>query len=309
MLRKIAIVGGNGFVGRHVIEQAVQRGIEALGVVRSDEGEALVRGVGGASLRVNSLEASATASLVPALSGCDGLVYTAAVTTGVKGADRTDATGLGNVLRAAREAGVRRAVVFSGLGIAHYGMNEHCTNPYFLAKMAGEVAAFRSGVPVTVFRPSYIFGLGDEFLSPLLRRMSDTSDIEIPGKGHYRLQPISVEDAARACVGAIADDDGEPHQVVDLVGPEVISYRNLLLRIVSTLKRPMAIRERPVAEALEIARADGYWGLRPHDLACLLCDETSEPAPVEALVGGSLDSVHVMIQRTVEGLRRTGVAV
>jgi NADH dehydrogenase len=178
-------------------------------------------------------------------------------------------------------------------------MNPHCTNPYFLAKMAGEVALFRSGLAVTVLRPSYIFGAGDEFLSPLIRRMLAETVVEIPGRGDYRLQPISVEDAARAIRGALDGAPASSSRVVDLVGPEIVSYRTLVERIASIMGRRVEIRERPVGEALAQARATGYFGLRPHDLACLLCDEVSDHAPVEALVGRPLETLDHMLERAI----------
>ena len=257
---------------------------------------------GGVPFRVQDLQESRTRSLVPALEGCAGLVYTASVSAAAGATDRTDPSGLVNVLSACRAAGVPRFVFLSGLGIAHYGMNPHCTNPYFLAKMAGEVALFRSALGVAVFRPSYIFGAFDEFLSPLIRRMARESTIEIPGNGDYRLQPISVVDASRAILGAIDDQELSSPRVVDLVGPEILSYRALVSRIASVMGRRVEIRERPVEEAEAQARATGYFGLRPHDLDCLLCDEVSDPAPVAALVGAPMETLDHMVERTIAGL-------
>ena len=248
-------------------------------------------------------------SLVPALEGCVGLVYTASVSAVAGASDRTDPAGLVNVIGACRAAGVPRFVYLSGLGIAHYGINPHCTNPYFLAKMAGEVALFRSDLLATVFRPSYIFGAGDEFLSPLIRRMAQGPQVEIPGSGDYRLQPISVTDTARAILAAIDGVPSPSPRVIDLVGPEVLSYRALILRIASLMGRSAEIRERAVEEAEAQARATGYFGLRPHDLACLLCDEVSDPGPVASLVGGPLETVDQMVERTIAMLQaeETGV--
>lgn len=301
MLRKIAIIGANGFVGRHVLELFVQHGVEVIGVVRSEAGSDLVRFLGGAPLRVANLEKAATAPLHSALEGCDGVVYTASVSTGSKSADRTDPEGLDNILAACLTAAVPAMVFFSGLGIAHYGMNPHCTNPYFLGKMAGEVILFRSPLATTVFRPSYIFGAGDEFLSPLIRRVSSSASIEVPGDGLYRLQPVSVRDAARAVFGALNQSQPGP-RVVDLVGPESLSYRALVGRVATIMGRNIAVRERSVEEALAQARSSGYFGLRPQDLACLLCDELSDPQPVESLVGGPLESLDALIAATVTEL-------
>lgn len=302
MLRKIAIVGANGFVGRHILKLAAREGMHALGVVRSEAGAAIVRSLGATSCRVADLEKVATDTLIPALEGSDGLVYTASVVASPRSADRTDPLGLINILAACRAAGVQSVVFFSGLGVAHYGMNPHCTNSYFLAKMAGEVALFRSGLAATVFRPSYIFGAGDEFLSPLCARVAADSVLEIPGRGEYRLQPVSVQDAARAVLGALKQSQKSP-RTIDLVGPEILSYRDLVGRVASMMGRRVEILERSVEEALALARSSSYFGLTPQDLACLLCDEVSDPGAVESLVGGELESLDTMIAATLSGLK------
>lgn len=307
MLRKIAIIGANGLVGRNTLKLAVSRGIETVGVVRSERGSELVRTLGGVPARVADLEETETRSLVPKLRGCEGLIYTASVTAAAGAADRTDPRGLHNVLDACREAGVSRVLYYSGLGIAHYGMTRHCTSVYFLGKMAGELALLRSGLQATVFRPSYIFGHGDEFLTPLLGRMAESGVVEIPGNGSYRLQPLSVEDAARASLAAIDRIDAAP-RVIDLVGPEIVSYRTLIDRIAALTLKPVIIQERPVEETFAMARASGYFGLSPTDLDCLLCDEVGDPAPVAALVGAPLEGIDIVIARTLAALRASAGA-
>lgn len=295
MMSKIAIVGANGLVGRHTMEYCRVRGVAVVGIVRSEAGARLVESFGGRAVRVADLGTPAMPTVVSALSGCDGLVYTASVSTGTS-ADRTDPSGLVNVLAACREQGVRRFVYLSGLGIAHYGMNVHCTNPYFLGKMAGEVELFRSGLVATVFRPSYILGPGDEFLSPLIGRIAREAVIEIPGDGSYRLQPVSARDAARAILGALEREDPAP-RVIDLVGPEVVSYRSLVGRVGSIMGRPVEIAERPIDQVLAQARESNYFGMTPTDLACLLCDEVSDVSATAELAGGGLETLDAMIAR------------
>jgi NADH dehydrogenase len=305
MLRKVAIIGANGFVGRHLVEHAASQGVKVLGVVRSAHGAALVQSLGGRPLPVADLGRETRRALESELKACDGLVYTAPVSVSPLARDRTDPAGLLNVLEACRTAGVPRVVFFSGLGIAHFGMNPHCTSPYFLAKMAGEVALFRSGLAATVFRPSYIFGARDEFLTPLLARMSESTVIEIPGDGAYRIQPISVRDTARATLRALEPDEA-PARVVDLVGPEIISYRDLIARMALAMRRPVEIRHRSVDEAFAQARASGYFGLRPQDLACLLCDEVADPTAARRLVEGTLESLDSVIAQAFETLAPSG---
>lgn len=299
MRGKIAIVGANGFVGRRLLALLVDRGRSVLGIVRSDEDARAVRESGGVPFTAPDLLSSTLESLGPALSNCEALVYTAPVRATKVVEDPTEPSGLLNVLKECRNAGVPKVVFMSGLGVARYGMNPHCTNPYFLAKMAGETALFRSGLSAIAFRPSYIFGSGDRFLSPLAGRIDADPAVEIPGSGEYRLQPISVADAARAIASAVDQKPETSSRVIDLVGPEVLSYRALILRIASYLGRKVNIKERPIEEAVAQARVSGYFGLRPHDLSCLLCDEVSEPSVVRALIGGELETLDAILAETL----------
>ena len=185
-----------------------------------------------------------------------------------------------------------RVVYFSGLGVARYGMAPRCSNPYFLSKLAAETTLFRSGLEGVVFRPSFVVGPGDAFVPAVLRAM-ETGEVELPGDGSYRMQPIAVEDAADAVLAAIGRPAGAFPTVFDLVGPEPVTYARLLERlagVAGALGRPaeLRLREVAVAEADRRARAGGYMGMLPDELDCLLCDETADPSPLESLLGRKL---------------------
>src|SRR5262249_33814745 len=119
-------------------------------------------------------------------------------------------------------------------------------------------------------------------------------------------QPISVGDAAAAIVGEVQSPSSSP-RVVDLVGPEIVSYRSLIERLGKVLGRTLTVDRDPIEDAVRRAREGGYFGLRPHDLACLLCDEVSDADPVRRLVGRPLQGLDDMIRATVE-IRTPGSA-
>ncbi len=288
MGHRIAVTGANGFVGGHLTRLASALGWEVVGVVRSESAARAVNEAGGRPVLTMKGDPAGQAR---SLQGCRALVHLAQI-----GAERNGATyeavNLGGTERAievARRAGVPRLVYFSGLGVTRYGLAPRCTNPYFLSKLAAEVALFRSDREAVVFRPSYIVGHGESLVPRLLRAMA-AGEVERPGDGSYRLQPIAVRDTVALVLAAIEGPGSAGPRVFDLVGPEPVSYARFLERLAAAARaqgRPadFRVREVPIEEADRRAREGGYQGMLKDELDCLLCDEVSDPAPLEALLG------------------------
>ena len=290
-MTRIAVTGANGFVGRHVVRTAAASGYEVVGVVRSEAAAQAVRECGGDPVELMGRDPEA---LLRALDGCRAAVHLAQI-----GAERGGQTSgavnmgfTGRVLEDCRHAGVPRLVYFSGLGVAHYGMRPRCSNDYFLSKLAAETILFRSGLEGVVFRPSFVVGPGDAFVPAMLRAMED-GEVERPGDGSYRMQPIAVADAVGAVLAAVDRPSGAFPTVFDLVGPEPVAYARLLERLAGVARGAgrnvkLRVREVPIDEADRRARAGGYQGMLPDELDTLLCDEVSDPAPLAALLGRPL---------------------
>jgi len=286
----IAVTGASGFVGRHLVRLASSGGRDVVGLVRSASGEEAVARAGGRPVR--GLERDET--LARALEGSRAVVHLAQIGA-ERGGESYEAVNIGltgRVLEAARRAGVPRVVAFSGLGVARYGMSRRCTNRYFLSKLAAEALLLRSDLEAIVFRPSYIVGQGNGLVAALLDAMG-RGQVERPGDGAYRLQPIAVSDAVAAVLAAVDRPPGAFPLVFDLVGPEALSYTVFLERLASAARaigRPaeLRVREVPLGEAERLAREGGFQGMGPDELDCLLCDEVSDASPLVALLGRAL---------------------
>ena len=290
-MRRIAVTGANGFVGRHVVRHAVADGYEVVGIVRSEPAAQVVREAGGYPVELVGRDPEA---LVRALDGCRAVVHLAQVGA-ERGGQTYEAVNVGyteRVLEDARHAGVPRVVYFSGLGVARYGMSLRCSSDYFLSKLAAETILFRSGLECVVFRPSFVVGPGDAFVPAVLRAIAG-GEMERPGDGGYRMQPIAVADAALAVMAAVERPLDAFPRVFDLVGPEAVAYGALLERLARVAlalgrRADLRVREVPIAEADRRARAGGFQGMLPDELDCLLCDEVADPAPLAALLGRPL---------------------
>jgi uncharacterized protein YbjT (DUF2867 family) len=143
------------------------------------------------------------------------------------------------LFRAAAAAGVER--------IVHISVTRPSVSSpyaYFRAKAAVDELALGGPVPAASVRPSLVFGGRQEILinniAWFLRRAPVFS---IPRRA-CRVQPVHVDDVAR-----IAADAHEPG-VIDAVGPETFTYRELVADVaaaVGSRVRIVALPERAVA--------------------------------------------------------------
>jgi nucleoside-diphosphate-sugar epimerase len=300
----VAVTGASGFVGRHLLAALAAAGHAVSGLVRSERAAQAVRDAGGRAVSL----ADDPVALARDLEHCRAVVHLAQI-----GAERDgqtyEAVNVGltaRVVEAARIAEVRTVVLFSGLGVARYGQSRRVTSRYFLSKLQAEALVLGAGLEAVVFRPSYVVGPGDAFVPAVLRGMR-AGELERPGDGAYRMQPVAVADAAAAVVAAIARPAGAFPTVYDLVGPEAVSYQALLERLSAVARRQgrevrVRVREVPVPEAERRARADGgFHGMGPDELDCLLCDEVADHRPLAALVGRPLTPLDEALAAAVAG--------
>jgi nucleoside-diphosphate-sugar epimerase len=305
---QIAVTGASGFVGGHLLRAAAAAGTRVKAVVRSEDSARRVRGPG-----VRAVVAPLRAEdLAPLFVGADAVVHLAHIGSERHGQtyEAVNVEGTHQVAMAAVSAGVRRMVMFSGLGVARYGMAPRVTDPYFRSKLEAERALFVAGMEAVAFRPSYILGAGDGFV-PFLLEQARTGVVELPGDGSYRMQPAAVEDAAAALLAACdpgADlffRDRPRHRAIDLVGPEplaVADFVTLMAAVARELGTALRfeLRSVPVEEADAAARTGGWHGMPADELDCLLCDEVADAAPLEMLLGRRLTTVDKALHRAVE---------
>lgn len=121
------------------------------------------------------------------------------------------------------------------------GASKNAPSQYLRSKGAGEEAlnAARNTLNITIFKPSVIFGRGDQFIN-LFASLIKTLPVILLAKPNAKFQPVWVEDVATCVVKSIENNDtfGKTYT---LVGPKVYSFRELVLTIMHTLqlKRPI----------------------------------------------------------------------
>ena len=179
---RVLVTGVTGFTGGHLARMLVHRGDQVRGLVRRAEqaGELEVANI---EPSIGALEDRA--ALARAVRDIDVVYHIAAVyrQAGLPASAyrAVNATAVGALIEAASDAGVRRVVHCSTVGV--HGDIEHPPateeapirpgDIYQVTKVEGErvarEAAIRTGIPVVIVRPSGIYGPGDRRLLKLFR--------------------------------------------------------------------------------------------------------------------------------------------
>ena len=115
-------------------------------------------------------------------------------------------------------AGVDRVVQISALGA------DQPDTPYLASKAAADTHLAALPLQWAVVRPSIVYG-DDGASSRFFRSLATLPAIGLPGRGDQPLQPIHVVDLCE-CVLRLTAQPGR--QIVELGGPRVVRYRELL---------------------------------------------------------------------------------
>lgn len=246
------VTGAFGFTGRHV----TQRLLDAGKTVRTLTGRPQLWGSAsdpfGGAVEAIPLDFERPDALVDGLQGADTLYNTYWVRFASGEVTFERAVQNSRVLvRAAAAAGVRRLVHVS---ITNPSTDSHL--PYFRGKAMVEDAIRESGLSYAIVRPALVFGEGDILLNNIAWALRRFPFFPVAGDGHYRAQPVYVEDLANLAV-AVAE---EPDNVtIDAVGPETYTFDELVLLLEKHVGSRAKLAHVPPSLALSLSRIVGYF--------------------------------------------------
>ena len=235
-----AVTGAFGYSGKYIARRLIEAGHQVLTLTNSPSRENPF----GNRIRVSPLNFDNPGKLSESLEGVSVLYNTYWVRFNHAHFTHSEAVRNTRILfEAAKAAGVVRVVHVS------------VTNPsitstleYFRGKAELEAALRASGLSYAILRPTVLFGKEDILINNIAWVLRRFPVFGLFGDGAYRLQPIYVDDLARLAVeqGTLTGS-----VVIDAIGPETFTYRQL----VETIARIIAKR-RPI---VSIPPALGYF--------------------------------------------------
>lgn len=226
-MKRILLLGGTGFVGRHICERLARLGWAMTVPTRRASNASAVQHLPG--LTVLQADVHDEATLRRLLAGHDAVINLVAILHGDEAAfQRTHVELPQKLARACLDTGVQRLVHIGALG-AEPAAVDTAASRYLRSKSRGEAvlqAAAAQGLQLTVLRPSVIFGADDRFLNLFAALQRVFPVMPLTG-AHARFQPVWVEDVAQAVVQCL-QDTRTIGQTYELCGPVVCTLKELV---------------------------------------------------------------------------------
>jgi NADH dehydrogenase len=223
----VFLTGATGFIGGHVLRRLARSGQHKILCVsrnstvmsdracREDNVEWVVGDIG------------QPATYATALSRADVVIHLAAATGAASAGQLRDVNygGTRALIDACKEVATARMVYVSSIAVTGRDLTHY---PYAQTKLAAENAVQESGLDFVIVRPTIVLGEGAPNWR-MLRGISCLPVVPLLGGGSARVQPVDVRDVARALECLV--DGLACGSVVELGGPEVLSFSEFLARI------------------------------------------------------------------------------
>jgi len=289
-MRQLTITGANSAVGAAILSELHSDSHasndsydawSATAIVRSERAKSsLLETHPSASIAV--IDYQDGAKLASSFETCDAVVHLPGVLIERKGStyQQANVETARSVIDAAAQHKRAKFVLVSAVGA-----DPDSSNRYYASKGEAEDLVRASGLDFSVIRAPLVLGRGTEGSAALERHVAAGSP-RLLGGGRQLQQPIDLRDLARGCLRACTRSVARG-QTLNLVGPESLPERELLVRIAQLLGKSITIGSVPVGVVRLAARlralvaGPGF----SSDAVDVICDGTQlDPDPAaEAL--------------------------
>lgn len=217
---RVLVLGGTGFVGRHVCEKLTRLGCSMTVITRRASQATAIQNLP----RVHVLEGDVYngAFLAQCMAQHDVVINLIAILHGSEAAfDKAHVQLPQIIAQACQTSGVKRLIHISALGASLQG-----PSLYQRSKAQGEAVLQAANLDLTILQPSVIFGTEDKFLNLFAQLQHITPVVPLAGAS-TRFQAVWVEDVASAVAHCVMHASTAGH-TYEVCGPDIMSLQELV---------------------------------------------------------------------------------
>lgn len=240
----IAVFGGTGFIGRHLVALLLRSGATVRLAVR-DPGRIQVATEPAQTPEVIQADVLDDVAVGGAIAGADAVFNLVGILTETTAQTyrAIHVEGARRVALAAQRHGVRRLIHLSALGASP-------TSPAISdqTKAEGEQAVRAVFPQATIVRPSLTFGEDDHFFSRFAAMIRSSPILPLIGGGTTKFQPVLVDDMTAGLLELLNRSE-TAGQIYEFGGPQVYTFKVLLELLLAALNRQRILIPIPFALA------------------------------------------------------------
>jgi len=294
---QVLVAGGAGFLGEEITRALAEHGHHVTVMSRSSPGR------GGLPAGVSWVRGDVTdpSSLPEPVTGKDVVVDAVQIPNSpienpAKGFtfERIDLGGTKNLVDAARVAGVQQFIGISGVGA-----NEDSEYHWLRFKWQEEQHIKQSGIPFTIFRPSWVYGPRDVSLNRFLGFARWLPFVPVVGNGKTRINPLYIGDIAGHVNAAVANERAIG-QLFELGGSVVMTMDDVIRTALRVSGKRRFLLHQPKGLMKAVAAVIQYLPgrpLTPGAIDFITMDGVADTALTQSVFGLPLTTLE-------DGLRR-----
>jgi NADH dehydrogenase len=238
----VTIMGGSGFLGRHIVRALAREGWRIRVGVRYPHTANFLRPMGRVGqIQIVKANLVKREDLALMMREADAAINLAGILfqRGSQRFQAIHADGAAAFAETASAHGIKTLIHFSALGA-----DLQSPSVYASTKAQGE-RRVRSAFPdAIVMRPSVVFGPEDDFFNRFARLARISPVLPLVGGGNTRFQPVYVGDVAQATRAAL-DDPVTAGKTFELGGPEVMSLKDIMQLVLHITHRKRMLIDIP----------------------------------------------------------------
>lgn len=299
----VLVIGASGFVGGHLVRGLLSDGRAVRGLSRDVSRIQDLADAGAETVRGDMLDPR---SLADALQFVDA-AYICVHTLSPQGADSSgqdfmdlERTGLENIIKACRDAGVRRLVYVTSIGIA-----PDAPSAWVSGRAQTEQILFASGLDVTVIRPGMIVGRGGTGFESVARGAKGPVAV-IMGSGRQQFRPVAIDDLTYYLVGVLDDPRSYGHRY-DVGSDDVLTTPQMIDIAAERLGRRHPVKVHVPSGLLGLAApliervSRMPQGAMRGQADSLQVDMTGDPGPIRTILRRSPKTYRQAVKIALDG--------